>query len=104
MESLLCAVVCEGLVDQLLERCHVVLVVDAAEHRLTDDGAAAVDDIGGRKGHDVARKVAGCAVGGEIDVLVACTLGFKQTLGRADRIGVAIEGIDVDADERAALL
>ena len=104
MERLLCAVVCEGLVDQLLERCHVVLIVDAAEHRLTDDGAAAVDDIGGREGHDVARKVAGCAVGGEVDVLVACALGFKQTLGRADRIGVAIEGIDVDADERAALL
>lgn len=49
-------------------------------------------------------KSPGCAVGGEVDVLVACALGFKQTLGRADRIGVAIEGIDVDADERAALL
>lgn len=42
-------VVCDSGVDILLHLCHALLAGDAAEHRLADDLAVSVDNIGGRE-------------------------------------------------------
>ena len=94
----------KSLVDELLQRLRLRLVGDGAHNGITHDVAAAVHHIGGGVGEHVLHKLAGLALGGEVDIGIGDALLGQNGLGLGDGSLIAAQGEGIDADDTAALL
>ena len=82
----------------------VILFINTAHNRFTNDVALTIHNAGGGEGHNAEGKLTGITGRVKIDV-AECSPGLFQNLfGSGNVVRVAIKGFCVDTDHLAALL
>ena len=71
----------QGLVDEVVQRLHLGFVGDGAHNGIAHDVAVAVHHIGGGVGEHILHKLAGLALGGEVDIGIGDALLGQNGLG-----------------------
>ena len=94
--------VCNGLIDQLLQRLRLLLGGYRTDDRLADDVAVLVNNIGRGVGEQPGGEHSGVTIRIKPDVFVGHALFGQNFLRLRDRRFVAVQSKRVDPDYRAA--